>query len=364
MIKKITHGYGKATRENGKLVYIDESFVGNVIRNEIYCGVMVYGKRKNIKNPKTGKVTTHLRDESEWYRAEGLHEPIISKELFEKAQAIRKKNTYYQPKVYNPTHAAIFSGILVCPECDSPMHGVGGMGKVKLDGKHGGGQYYYSCSRHRRKKGEHKCPYAKGWRQDKIDALMANIITQIASNEEFRKDMKSRLGKAVDTSEFEAQVEALSKQIRNKTKTLKRKSMLIDEFDWDVENADILYDALNTDYMKLHNEVLALESSLSDVKATIKRIENQEVTKDNVLRFILEFGRVYNGLTEVEKKELANRFIEKIEIFHEERDNGSVIKSVTFKFPIKIGGKSLDKLDDNGLTSGNLVETVCLLTHS
>lgn len=140
------------TRENGKLVYIDESFVGNVIRNEVYCGVMVYGKRKNVKNPKTGKVSTQLRDESEWYRAEGLHEPIISKELFEKAQAIRKKNTYYQPKVYNPTHAAIFSGILVCPECGSPMHGVGGMGKVKLDGKHGGGQYYYSCSRHRRKK--------------------------------------------------------------------------------------------------------------------------------------------------------------------------------------------------------------------
>ena len=114
---------------------------------------------------------------------------------------------------------------------------------IKHIDKYDGGQYYYSCSRHRRKKGEHKYPYAKGWRQDKIDALMENIITQISSNEEFRKDMKSRLGKAVDTSEFEAQVEALTKQIRNKTKTLKRKSMLIDEFDWDVENADTLYEA-------------------------------------------------------------------------------------------------------------------------
>lgn len=59
-------------------------------------------------------------------------------------------------------------------------------------------------------------------------------------------------------------------------------------------NADTLYDALNIDYMKLHNEVLALESSLSDVKATIKRIENQEVTKDNVLRFILEVCRAWH----------------------------------------------------------------------
>ncbi len=131
----VTHGYTKALRENGKFVYIDESFVGNVIRNEIYCGEMVYGKRKNVKNPKTGKVSTKLRDESEWYRSDGLHEAIISKELFDKAQAIRKKNTHNQPKVFDPNHAAVFLGLLICPECGSPMHGVGGMGKVKLDGK-------------------------------------------------------------------------------------------------------------------------------------------------------------------------------------------------------------------------------------
>ena len=41
------------------------------------------------------------------------------------------------------------------------------------------------------------------------------------------------------------------------------------EFDWDVENADTLYDALNTDYMKLHNEVLALEKSLDEVEDTM-----------------------------------------------------------------------------------------------
>ena len=131
------------------------------------------------------------------------------------------------------------------------MHGVGGLGKVKQDGKHGGGQYYYTCSKHRRKKGEYRCPYSKGWRQDKIDALMRNIIVQIASNEQFRQDMADRLGKAVDTSEYEAQVELLSKQIKNKTMTLKRNITAIDNFDWDVENSDTLYDALNADYIRL-----------------------------------------------------------------------------------------------------------------
>ena len=355
----VTHGYSKALRENGKLVFIDESFVGNVIRNEIYCGKMVYGKRKNVKNPKTGKVSTQLRKESEWYRADGLHEAIITRELFDKAQAIRKKNTHNQPKVYNPNHAAVFSGILVCPVCGSPMHGVGGMGKVKLDGKHGGGQYYYSCSNHRRRKGEHRCPYSKGWRQDKIDALMANIITSISRNESFRQSMNERLGKAVDTSEFEAQVETISKQIRNKNMTLKRKMMAIDNFDWDVENADTLYDALNADYVRLQNEVLTLEKSLEEVKATLSRIQSQEITKDGALAFISNLGNGYNKLSEVEKKEIANRFIEQIEIFPEEQEDGSVIKSVTIKFPYSIGKNFLD----NGQTSGNLVETVVLMSR-
>ncbi len=356
------HGYTKTIRENGKLIYIDESFVGRVIRNEVYCGEMVYGKRKNVKNSKTGKVSTHLRGTSEWYRSEGLHEAIISKELFEKAQAIRKRNTSYQPKVYGTLHASIFSGILVCPECGSPMHGVGGLGKVKLDGKHGGGQYYYNCSRHRSKKGEYRCPYSKGWRQDKIDALMGNIIVQIASNEDFCYHINQRLGKTVDTSEYEAQKDRISAQIRNKTKTLKKKAAVIDDFDWDVENADSLYDTLNEDYVRLHNEVLALEKSLEEVDNTIKSINEHKLTRDGVYKFVLEFGKEYNKLSEINKKELVSRFIERVEIFPEEQKDGSVIKSVTFKFPITIGGKEISKVNFNGQTTGNNVETVVLMS--
>lgn len=359
----ITHGYTKLIRENGKLQFVDESFVGHVIRNETYCGMIVYGKRTNVKDPKTGKISTRMKDRSEWYRAEGLHEPIISRELFEKAQAIRERNTHYQPKVYDPEHAAVFSGILICPECGAPMHGVGGLGKVKRDGKHGGGQYYYSCSNHRRRRGEHRCPYSKGWRQDKIDALMANIIGQVAWNDKFREDMDLRLGRAVDTSEYENQIERLTKQIRNKTKTLKRKALTIDNFDWDVKNADTLYDALNGDYVRLHDEVQTLEQSLEEVKEKIDYIRNQQVTKDGVLKFIHEFGKVYNNLPEIKKKELANRFIEKIEVFHEEKEDGSIIKSVTFKFPITLGGKRIDKALINGQTRNNHVETVVLLSR-
>ena len=192
---------------------------------------------------------------------------------------------------------------------------------------------------------------------------MANIIVQIANNEQFREDMKKRIGKAVDTSEYEEQAERLTKQIRNKTKTLKRKALTIDNFDWDVKNADSLYDSLNEDYVRLHDEVKALESSLEKVTGMIEKIKNQQVTQEGIINFILRFGKAYNGLPEINKKKLANQFIEKIEIFSEEQEDGSVIKSITFRFKILKDGKLVDNISFDRQTTNTPVETVCLLNH-
>ena len=206
-------------------------------------------------------------------------------------------------------------------------------------------------------------PYSKGWRQDKIDALMSNIIVQISRNDAFRKEMNERLGKAVDTSEFESQAENINKQIRNKTITLKRKMAAIDNFDWDVDNADTLYDALNADYIRLQGDVLTLEKSLEDVNNALERIKSQEVTKDSALAFISRLGTEYGKLSEVKKKEVASKIIEKVEIFPEEQEDGSIIKSVTFRFPITIGGKTATEWSAVGQTTDTNVETVVSLIN-
>lgn len=322
----------------------------------------MYGKRKNSKNPETGKITTRLRDRADWYYSDGLQEPIISKELFDQAQEIRKRNTRNKPKIYNPNHASVFSGILVCPICGSPMHGGGGRGKLKVNGEHSKSQYYYTCANHRTKKGEYRCPFSKSVKQERVDSLMADIIVHVVNDAKFREDISARIGKAVDTSVFEAQIEKLSEQIRNKAKTLKRKSLVIDDFDWNVDNADAVYDALSKDYLKLQNEIASLERSLGEAKDALEGEKEQKVTQDNVYRFILEFGTVYKKLSEIQKKELAGKFIEKVEIFPEEKEDGTLVKSVTFRFPVDgYGDKGKEEVIP--LSNGNNVETVVLISR-
>ena len=92
-------------------------------------------------------------------------------------------------------------------------------------------------------------------------------------------------------------------------------------------------------------------------------IQGQQVTKDKVVKFILEFGTVFKKMSEIDKKELARSFNEKVEIHPEEKEDGSLIKSVTFRFPIFKGKDKLEEADINSRTNGKHVETVVLMSR-
>ena len=61
------------------------------------------------------------------------------------------------------------------------------------------------------------------------------------------------------------------------------------------------------------------------------------------------------------KSFLANKFIEKIEIYPNEKEDGSLIKSITFRFPLSGNENRLDFSSGDGQTTGNQVETVVLM---
>ena len=143
----------------------------------------------------------------------------------------------------------------------------------------------------------------------------------------------------------------------------RRKKMRGDDFDWDMVNADAVYDALNEDYTRLSSEVVSLEKSLQEVEETLEGIKGQQITKDNVCRFILKFGKVYKKLSEIDKKKLVRELIESVELYPVEREYGSLIKSITFKFPLNKDKAKFDEEDINSCTTENHVETVVLLSN-
>ena len=107
--------------------------VKRILKNEIYTGVTLQGKRQKI-NYKVRQCRDI--DESDWIRVEGTHDPIIPKSIFDNVQEMLLRDTRTSPdknKVY------LFSGYLRCPDCGQNM--------VRRTVTKGKKQYhYYHCS--------------------------------------------------------------------------------------------------------------------------------------------------------------------------------------------------------------------------
>ena len=72
--------------------------------------------------------------------------------------------------------------------------------------------------------------------------------------------------------------------------------------------------------------------------------------------------RKYNkiiSISDSEKKEFMQSFVEKVEIYPERQPNGRIIKSIYFNFPVYYGEKEVDMLDWDNEKSA---ETVVLMS--
>ena len=111
-----------------------------ILRNELYIGVTVQGKRQKI-NYKVHRCRD--TDESEWVRVEGTHDAIIDKSIFDNVQEMLSRDTRTSPErkcVY------LFSGYVRCPDCGQNM-------VRRTVTKNGRKYHYYHCSTYSSRKG-------------------------------------------------------------------------------------------------------------------------------------------------------------------------------------------------------------------
>lgn len=101
-------------------VSFSRSTVQMILKNPTYTGKIVWNRMKRIKKKKpTDKYKEIANPESEWIVVQGLHEAIISEEMFNEAERIRKTRSH------PPTWAGViknpYSGIAFCANCGAAL---------------------------------------------------------------------------------------------------------------------------------------------------------------------------------------------------------------------------------------------------
>lgn len=339
-------GIEKISRANGSLTQWSTHFVRMIIDNPVYCGKIAFGRRAREKVKGTKNEYKQTPQEN-YILAEGQHEAIISEELWNLAHEKRELTGVKSPSKIGRDRAHLLSGILKCPKCGGPMY----TNKHAWTNKDGTYReiYYYVCSKARAERGK-SCDYTATLKKTDIEPLVIEAIRELIQNQDFAGEIKSRIGKEIDTSTLNRELKNYESKLREIELNKTRLENEIDSLPEDTRFRERKIHDMTLRLDGLYDIIVELEEKIEDVLLRRKAVEQDAITLENIYTLLANFDIVFDKITDDEKKSLISSLIKEIEIFP--RDEAELpLKSILFNFPVyKDGEDACDFLWDKSTT--------------
>ena len=320
------NGYSRISKGDEKPFTYD--FIVNILDNPVYHGKLMYNRRTNLKG-----VKRKTKDELE---VDGIHQAIISDDLWQQVREKRETCSANNDKVDEPDRVSILSGLIKCPACGKGLIA----SKNKHINKNRGGHYktihYYSCRHYRRSAGR-ICGFKHTYNQDKIDSAIYEIVSNLGTHPMFEKAMADAAGGTASVEAYEKQMKGIRKDLYHQEHEKNRLGAELDNLDVLSENYDEAYDSIQNQIDDIYDRIEKLELSLKCVMKKYKDAKKGVRSIDNIKTILQDFGKFYDKMTCEERRELYRQFIERIEVYPEEQEDGRVLKSIYFRFPVRYG---------------------------
>ena len=350
------HGIHKIARQNGKNPLFDAALIRRIIQNPVYSGKISYGRRRTEKVHGTRNEYRQVKKD-DYLLVDGLHEALVSEEVWEQAQVKVAAQAKKYEKVNRDKREKIhlLSGILKCRVCGAGMYGNKSIKKRK-DGSNYKDFYYYGC-KHRNMTRGHKCDYKKQVHEEMLDASVAEVISKLVSNPKFSDLIRNKINMEVDTGALDQEIENYKIQLR---KLYHNKDTILSDMD-SLDYEDTHYQRRKTDLenhlYKTYDKIDEAEELLVSAKAKKRSLLADKITGDNIYKALVFFDKLYAQMNEAEKREFLSQLVDDVQIYEERKENGQWLKSIEFKLPI------IEKEFTLSLDNDTQNETVVLLSH-
>lgn len=350
------HGFQKLTRQNGTSPLFSATLIRAILKNPVYCGKIAFGRRKLEKIHGT-RNEYHQVPQENYLLVDGLHEGIVSEELWNAAQVkLLAQSKRYEPVNRSKTEQAhLLSALVKCPICGAGMYS-NKCTKRKKDGTPYKSFSYYSCKHRKMQRGQ-KCDFNKQIQEEVLDNAVVEVIIKLVSNPKFAAMMQEKINSKVDTTAIEQEIAAAEKQLRQYYSIKSKIMEEIDTLDPDDRHYIIRKSDLDERLYKMYDKIEEVENNLMDARAKKQAIEADKITGDNIYKVLICFEKLYNVMNPLERKKLMEHLISEIQIYPERQPNGQWLKSIKFRLPI------VENNIDLCLDNGSHIECVLQMTR-
>lgn len=218
--------------------------------------------------------------------------------------------------------------------------------------------FYYAC-KHPTGTTGHKCDYHKQWGQDIVNDAVAELIKKMVTSPDFEKGIREKIAARVDTSELEQELDGLKKKMRQLEVSKDKIAIQMDNLDVTDSMYEKKYDDLQKRFYDKYDEMALTENHMDEIQSRLAHIRRKQLSGDRIYNFLIAFDKLYDKLSDAEKKEFMGTFVESIELYLERLENGKFLKHIHFRFPVYYNGTVID---DISWENESTVETVVLLS--
>ena len=351
-------GYTKKKVRGHELNYFARGLIMKILDNPVYTGKIAYGK--NVTEKVKGTRDEYRRVKTDDYLlADGLHEAIVDEETWEAAREKRKRTGVKWNKTHSLEHEHILSGLLKCPVCGAGMAGTVRRRKNKKSGEYKD-DFYYRCQHRRKIDEEHFCDFKPSLNQNEINAEVEWFIRGMIADERFHEYIGERLQEKVDVSNLEEERDQLKGQLQQVVGAKNKLLVMLDALDAGDKHYARKFQDMQDRLDNLYDRISGFENEIADVEEKIKAAYGRQISEKQLYQILQKFDILYAEMSDIEKKEFMQLFIDAIELYPEKMDDGRIIRQIDLAFPVYYEGFEGEAIR---LLNETTVETVVLLSQ-
>ena len=286
---------GHKTKRNGEFAV---STVKEILQNPVYIGKIRYNVRQDWSKKRRNNINPNP------ILSDGIHEPIIDVETWNKVQVILKERSKKHNKVYDCEFP--LTGILKCPVCGAGMTINRSTAKRK-DGTRRINEYY-SCGNWKNK-GTAVCN-SNSIRVEVADEYVLNKIMELINDESILRKVIDNINnnKSTKLKPILEQLEQINKDIE---KLIDKKSKNIELF----EDGILDKSELSTRVKSINDDIEKLKYREQELKQDLQLAEGDPIPFDIVNEVMKKFKEVFFEMsTSQQRKQLIHLLVSKITI--------------------------------------------------